>query len=326
MVIASECLNELNNSLHIVLLTLPNGLAALAAAMILLGEKPERLVARVGIFALLYPLFWIASFRYLASNPGLYYVNQFLQAIIVVTLCRLLITRYWSKALLIAAVFLTASTLIAMTSFLLELLLTGGSSSYFDLVPVWNIISFWWPADLIMVASACYVTRTRAGHLFRKLAQLSEQRPFIVVAICIVLQFIIVTGALTTASASIKYVNGTVSFEYTIVVISMLFFFISSLAILACVVSLAEDIAAQDFELCLSRQVADISLNLKARRHDFIHHVQVLAVLFQEGNLAEFRSYLQMVEQEMDSPLDSKSVSREEAAILAAEGQARADG
>lgn len=320
---------------NIVLLSLPEGLACMLASLILLRERIPRAPVGLAGFALAYPVFWIVSFHYIAAQPNLYFLNQIAQAVFVILLCRLFISNSWNKAVLMAAIFVILVTLVAMASFILELLFTGYSSSYFNLVPVPVIIRFWWPANLLLLGGAYYLSGTPAGRMFGKMDELSSQGPFIIVAVSVILQFSIVTGALTTASAHIKYAGGTVTLEYLTIIISFLLFFISSLAIIVGVVSLAEDIEVQSLEGRLSRQVETIRMNLQTSRHDFIHHVQVLAILFQEGSIAEFRTYLGRVDREMRSSQDgiqdpeavmNKLAAGPEDMISSAPGQVFADG
>lgn len=281
---------------NILLLSLPESIACLAGTMLLLDAWCGLRKTRAFLFGLIYASVAIISIYAVACYPQTILFRPLLLAALAGVMFRHILGFDWRQAVLGTTLYTLLITIATSATSGLEYLYYDQNTLLYD-TPRERIIAMGWPV-YALVTAACYgVRQSRWGPLFKKLPGFSGENSFLKINLIIILQTVLLSGSLMDAAVSDWGGFNVDAVEYMAMGGSFLVFFFSSLVLIAYVSSLAEELSVQRLEARLSRQIGAISLFIKAARHDFMHHMQVLNILCQEGSISEFRRYLKQVEE-----------------------------
>lgn len=269
-------------------LSLPEGLGALLGTRLLLNQQPTARAWRGLLFGLLYAFFSILTLYY-AVPRHLLIPRYLIYSLFVVIMVRALLASTWNRAVVISAVFVFAVGIVNLLDFIVLILIQGSYPGLtgLDIITAAPLL---WPVDLLLPFACLYIRRGWIGKNLRKLDELVDQPDFIVLALLIIVQFSLVFGCVVEFAAGNELRAGQV---YPVLVIgSFAFFFISSVVILIKALNMVESFVIQNVQDSLNEQVLQLITSVKAQRHDFLHHVQVMNVLAQSEQPSDLLPYL----------------------------------
>lgn len=273
---------------NIIFLSLPQSLACLLAAMIVLGKKLHGAWPRIILFLLIFSPFCFTTTLW-AYEHNLFIPRFIVYSAVTVLLVRLIIIPDYKRALRITTFFIVFIVLSGLAASVIAAIAFPGAD-YILKAPAPVIIWSRWPVCAVLVLLAILFRYSKSGNALLDLRPSYALREYPQLNILFLLQFSLVAGALQEVAKSAS--RSQLDMDTLVMLAGFLLFFASSMAIMYAASRLARQVVFQDSQADLAEQIQQLVNDCKGQRHDFVHHMSLINALFQAAQYEELLSYI----------------------------------